>query len=96
MTDWMAMLKEQRALGDQMANEIPRTLTEPGLTLDQATKLYQALEKQAAFMERFVRQLEDNSFDPDVILAAERLEDLFAELAADAAEKTRELRSNEA
>lgn len=93
MTDWIAMLKEQRALGEQLANEIPRTLTAPGLTLEQATKLYQALEKQAAFMERFVRKLDDNSFDPDVILAAERLEDLFAELAADAAEKTRELQA---
>lgn len=93
MTDWIAMLKEQRALGEQLANEIPRTLTAPGLTLDQATKLYQALEKQAAFMERLVRKLDDNSFDPDVILAAERLEDLFAELAADAAEKTRDLQA---
>lgn len=93
MTDWIAMLKEQRALGEQLANEIPRTLTAPGLALEQATKLYQALEKQAAFMERFVRKLDDNSFDPDVILAAERLEDLFAELAADAAEKTRELQA---
>lgn len=93
MTDWMAMLREQRALGDQMASDIPRTLTAPGLTLDQATKLYQALEKQASFMERFVRRLEENSFDPDVIQAAERLEDLFAELAADAAEKTKELRA---
>lgn len=93
MTDWMAMLREQRTLGDQLADEIPRTLTAPGLTLEQATKLYQALEKQAAFMERFVRKLEDNSFDPDVIQAAERLEDLFAELAADAAEKTKELRA---
>jgi len=92
MTDWMAMLKEQRALGEQLAGDIPRTLTAPGLTLEQVTKLYQALEKQAAFMERLVRKLEENSFDPDVILAAERLEDLFSELAADAAEKTKELR----
>jgi hypothetical protein len=91
MTDWMAMLNEQRKLGDQFAEEIPRTLTTPGLTLDQAAKLYKALEKQAAFMELFVRKLEENSFDPDVILAAEKLEDLFAELAADAAEKTKEL-----
>lgn len=91
MTDWMAMLKEQRMLGDQLAEEIPRTLTTPGLTLEQATKLYQALEKQAAFMEVLVRKLDENSFDPDVILAAERLEELFAELSADAAEKMRDL-----
>lgn len=89
--DWMAMLKEQRTLGDQLAQEIPRTLTTPGLTLEQATKLYQALEKQAAFMEVLVRKLDENSFDPDVILAAEKLEELFAELAADAAEKMKDL-----
>ncbi len=91
MTDWIAMLKEQRTLGDQLAEEIPHTLTTPGLTLEQAAKLYQALEKQAAFMEVLVRKLDENSFDPDVILAAEKLEELFAELAADAAEKMRDL-----
>lgn len=91
MTDWMATLREQRALAEQMAADIPRTLADPQLTFDLAAKLYRALESQAEFMRLLAEKLEGNGFDFDIVSAAERLEERFSNLAADAAEKTREL-----
>lgn len=55
-------------------------------------KLYRALDSQADFMKLFAQKLEQNGFDYDIVSAAGRLEERFADLAADAAEKTRELR----
>lgn len=92
MTDWMATLREQRALAEKMSADIPRTLADPGLTFDLALKLYQALENQAEFMRTLAQKFEQNGFDFDIVSAAERLEERFADLAADAAEKTRQLR----
>ncbi len=91
MTDWMATLREQRTLAEQMSADIPRTLADPELTFDLAAKLYRALENQAEFMKLLAEKLEQSGFDFDIVSAAERLEERFSELAADAAEKTRDL-----
>lgn len=93
MTDWISTLRHHRALAEQMARDIPKTLSEPGIALEQATRLYQALEQQAEFMELLSRKLEESGFDFDIVSAAERLEDKFGQLAAEAAEKIRDLRS---
>jgi len=92
MTDWMATLREQRALAEKMSTDIPRTLADPDLTFDLAMRLYRALDSQADFMKLLAQKLEQSGFDYDIVSAAERLEERFADLAADAAEKTRELR----
>ncbi len=91
MTDWMATFRDQRALAEQMSADIPRTLADPALSFDLAAKLYRALEDQAEFMKLLAQKLEQNGFDFDIVSAAERLEERFSDLAADAAEKTREL-----
>lgn len=91
MTDWMATLREQRVLAEKMSDDIPRMLADPELTFDLAVKLYRALESQAEFMKQLSRKLEQGGFDFDIVSAAERVEERFADLAADAAEKTREL-----
>lgn len=92
MTDWMATLREQRVLAEKMSTDIPRTLADPELTFDLAVKLYRALESQAEFMKLLAQKLEQNGFDFDIVSLAERLEERFADLAADAAEKTRDLK----
>lgn len=94
MADWLATLKKQRELAGELAREVPRTLAAPELTLEQAGKLYQALERQAQFMERLVSVLEQNGFDFDVVGSAEKLEDVFQELAADAAERIKAFRDS--
>jgi hypothetical protein len=91
MTDWMATLREQRALAEKMSDDIPRMLADPELTFDLAMKLYRALENQAEFMKLLARKLEQGGFDFDIVSVAERLEERFADLAVVAAEKTREL-----
>ena len=42
-------------------------------------------------MKLLAEKLEQSGFDFDIVSAAERLEERFSELAADAAEKTRDL-----
>lgn len=94
MADWLATLKKQRELAGELAREVPRTLAAPELTLEQAGKLYRALERQAQFMERLVSALEQNGFDFDVVGSAEKLEDVFQDLAADAAERVKAFRDS--
>lgn len=86
-TDWLAVLAEQRATGDQMERDVPKTLSDPAITVEQAKKLFDALEKQVQFVEQLAKVLDGRGFDPDVVKACEDLEDLYAGLAAEAGEK---------
>ena len=86
-TDWLATLREQADIGKQMAHDVPLTLVRPDVTLEQVRKLFVALDHQAHFVEQLANVLEETGYDFAVVDAARALEDLFAELAAAAAEK---------
>ena len=86
-TDWLAVLAEQRTTGDQMSREVPKTLADPAITVEQAKTLFDALEKQVQFVEQLAKILDARGFDPDVMKACEDLGDLYAGLAAEAGEK---------
>lgn len=96
VTNWLKILNEQAETGAEMAREVPATLANPEISRDQVKKLFAALEQQAEFVERLRVVLEANDFAPDVLYAAEALEDQYAELAASAAEKLREMRPDAA
>jgi hypothetical protein len=89
VTDWAKILKEQRKEGERMRREVPKMLADPGILRDQVMTLFSALEKQSAFVETLVRVLEETGYEPDIVKAAERLEELYVELAETAAEKAR-------
>jgi hypothetical protein len=93
-TDWLVILREQAELGQQMAEEVPRTLANPDVTLEQVRRLFQALDHQAHFVEKLVLILEEGGYDFAIVDAARALEDLFADLAATAAEKIVQLTSS--
>ncbi|MEO9338105.1 hypothetical protein ABFT80_11745 [Mesorhizobium sp. SB112] len=86
-TDWLDILKEQTRTGEQMGRQVPEMLAKPEITEGQVKALFQALETQAEFVERLTAILEDNGYDFDIISAAERLEDKYADLAGEVAEK---------
>lgn len=92
MTDWLNILYEQAETGAQMAREVPATLSNPDISRDQVKKLFAALEQQAEFVEKLRKVLEANDFEPEVLVAAEALEERYAELAASAAERLKEMR----
>lgn len=96
VTDWLDILKEQARTGAEMAREVPATLANPDISRDQVKKLFAALEQQAEFVERLRQVLEANDFEPEVLVAAEKLEDRYAELAASAAERLKAMRSGTA
>lgn len=91
MTDWLATLREQAKVGEQMAAEVSRMLSNPDISLQQVSRLYNALEQQAQFTEKLARVLEASGHDFTVVEAAEALEELFNELAASAAGKVKQL-----
>ncbi|MBX3576850.1 MAG: hypothetical protein KF723_06550 [Rhizobiaceae bacterium] len=91
MADWLEILKEQRKEGQRMGRDVPRMLANPAITSDQAKTLFDAMERQAVFVETLRKVLEANNYEPDVVKAAEGLEELYADLAATVAEKVRAL-----
>jgi hypothetical protein len=91
VTDWLATLREQAKVGEQMAAEVSRMLSNPDISLQQVSRLYNALEQQAQFTEKLARMLEERGHDFTVVEAAEALEELFNELAASAAGKVKQL-----
>jgi F0F1-type ATP synthase delta subunit len=92
MADWLKILREQRKEGERMRREVPKLLADPALQREQAMALFEALEKQTGFVEKLVKVLEANGYEPDVVAAAERLEGLYAELAETVAEKVQRMR----
>ena len=89
MAELHEILKQQRDTGRTMAVEVPKMLADPAIAPEQVAKLYRALEEQAEFAEKLARVLEKRGYDPDTVLAAERLEELYADLAANVADKVK-------
>ena len=88
-SDWLKILKEQRKEGERMRRQVPKMLADPAIAREQVMALFQALEKQTGFVEELVQVLEANGYEPDIITSAERLEELYAELAETVAEKAK-------
>jgi len=93
LTDWIEILKEQTATGDQMGREVPQMLANPDISEAQVKTLFSALEKQAEFVEKLRMALEKFGHDFPIIKAAERLEERYADLAASVAEQLKAMRT---
>jgi hypothetical protein len=95
LADWLEILKEQRKDGERMRREVPKMLANPAITRGQVLALFAALEKQAGFVEKLVRVLEEAGYEPDIVTAAERLGGLYVELAETVADKARSIQQDE-
>jgi hypothetical protein len=94
LTDWLDILKQQTAAGDQMSDTVAAMLADPAITEEQVKTLFAALEQQADFVEKLRMALEKFDHDFPVIQAAERLEERYGDLAAGVAEKLKALRAS--
>lgn len=92
MTDWLDILKQQIATGEQTAREVAEMLANPDISEAQVRTLFSALEKQADFVEKLRMALERFDHDFPVVMAAERLEERYGDLAAAVAEKLKAMR----
>jgi hypothetical protein len=92
LTDWLDILKQQTAAGEQMSKTVADMLADPAITEEQVKTLFAALEQQADFVEKLRMALEKFGHDFPVIQAAERLEERYGDLAAVVAEKLKALR----
>jgi hypothetical protein len=91
MADWLEILRKQTETCSEMDKEVPKMLANPDITADQVRALFEALEEQVQFVEQLARALEFNDYDPDVVRAAEELEERYADLAGGAAERLKQL-----
>ena len=92
MTDWLDILGQQTAAGDQMSRTVADMLADPAITEAQVKTLFDALEQQADFVEKLRMALEKFDHDFPVIQAAERLEERYGDLAAGVAQKLKGMR----
>lgn len=92
MADWLKILDDEIRAGNKMLKVVPRMLSNPDITLEQVKALFSELEKQAQFVEKLKTVLEGIGHDFPVLDKAHALEARYADLAASAAEKLKEMR----
>ena len=92
MADWLKILDDEIKAGDKMRKQVPKMLSDPEITIDQVKALFAALEQQAQFVEKLRAALESMGHDFPVVDKARALESRYADLAATAAEKVKEMR----
>jgi hypothetical protein len=91
-TDWLKILDEEIQSGNKLMKAVPKVLANPDATLEQVTALFSELEKQAEFVEKLKAVLEGMGHDFPVLDKARALESRYADLAATAAEKVKDMR----
>ena len=91
-TDWLKILDEEIQSGNKLRKAVPKVLGNPDVTVDQVKALFAELEKQAEFVEKLKTVLEGMGHDFPVLDKARALETRYADLAATAAEKLKEMR----
>ena len=95
MTDWLGMLGEAMETGDAMRSQVPKTLADPEIGVEQVKSLFAALEQQAQFCEALRTALEGLGYDFAIVDKAAELEEGYADLAALAAEALKLMRGRD-
>lgn len=88
-TDWMATLREQGALANEMAASVAQALAHPNLDPDQASRIYRLVERGAQDFDRIVAAMAEHDVDETLHEAAETLEDIWSNLFVAVANKVR-------
>jgi hypothetical protein len=91
-TDWLKILDDEIRAGNKMRKIVPKVLSDPDISLEQVKALFSELEKQAQFVEKLKTVLEGMGHDFPVVDKARALEARYADLAATAAMKLKEMR----
>ena len=92
MTDWLKILDDEIRNGNKLLKSVPKMLKDPEITVDQVKALFSELEAQAQFVEKLRTVLEGMGHDFPVVDKARALEARYADLAATAAERFKEMR----
>lgn len=90
--DWLAQIKELGDLGVKMARDIPSILANPDLTLEQATALYQSVEKKCQEMDDLMGRLDSAEVDDALYEAGGAAQEIWDELGEATANRMIELR----
>lgn len=87
--DWIATLREQGDIAARFTKDVPTALSDASLTLDQASRLYQAVEKGSQDFDRIVEDMQEYDLDESLFEAADALEDIWSGLSVATANKVR-------
>ena len=91
MADWLEILREQGEIATRMGKNVPEILSRPDLTLDQASRLYQMVERGAQDFEGIVGAMEEYDLPESAFEAAETLQAIWDKLSIAAANKVRSM-----
>ena len=92
MANWLEVLREKNELAAVLGNKIPKMLAHETLTLEQAAEIYEFLENHAREMEEIVEKMELDDLPESYYQVAEDLDNIFTNLAAEAAERLTQIR----
>lgn len=89
---WINEIKEQSAALAPLSRRLSAALARPDLTLEQATHLYEAMERHAQAAGRLLTEMEQDGADEALIEAATTLEKMASEMAAAVCQRLLDLR----
>jgi hypothetical protein len=87
VANWLEVLREKNELATVLGKKIPKMLAHATLTPEQAAEIYKFLEKHARDMEEIVEKMELDDLPESYYQVAEDLDNIFTNLAAEAAER---------
>ncbi len=94
-TDWAATLKEQGDITDRMVEDVTFALGHPNLTLDQASRLYRAVEQGAQTFDQIVARMADEDIEEPFHEAAGTIADIWSNLSIATANRVRAMQGLE-
>jgi hypothetical protein len=91
-TDWVATLKEQSRIVQQLAEGVAKATAHPDLTLYQASQIYGIVERGAVEFDRIMTDMNRHILNDRLYVAADRLRDIWTALLVMADNKMRTLK----
>lgn len=93
MTDWMATLKEAGIIARKTEADTLELISGDKLSLDHGLRLLDAIEQAADDFDELIAEMryEEASLDPELMEAAEAIEDLWSDLTLACLNKIRAL-----
>jgi uncharacterized protein YerC len=92
VANWLNVLREKNELAAVLGKKIPKMLAHETLTLEQAAEIYKFLENHARDMEEIVARMELDDLPESYYQVAEDLDNIFTNMAAEAAERLTQIR----
>jgi len=87
--DWLDVLRQRGEIAKQVAKFVPVALSNPGLTVDLASRIHEIVERGAMDLDRTMRSMRENDVPERALEAADALRAVWEDLSIATANKLR-------